>query len=156
MSKKVNKDPIEITFDEQVIQVMSELLLYGEQLRLEADEVISDFIDDTLIPTLKHNSPGPGNSIGKNEPTGEYRDGWVKKKDHKSKYKNRYSEYRVSNKNRPDLTFMLEHGFERSYKNRNGGKRTIHTADPRPHIRPAVEQTEPILINRLKSKLGGI
>ena len=132
-----------IAFDKQVAELLKDLQNLGNKIEAEVDGEISDFIDDTLIPTLKNNSPS-----SPEEHKNKYRDGWVKKKS--GKY------YRVSNKNRPDLTWMLEHGFERTYKNKSGKPTRIFSAQPRPHIRPAVEQTEQILINRIKNKLGGI
>jgi len=133
---------MDISFDSQVSELLQNLQLLGVEIEKETGEEISAFIDDTLIPTLKNNSPASPEEHKK-----KYRDGWVKKKS--GKY------YRVSNKNRPDLTYMLEHGFERTYKNKSGKPTIIFSAQPRPHIRPAVEQTEKILINRLKNKLGG-
>ncbi|MCL2771972.1 MAG: hypothetical protein FWD71_01365 [Oscillospiraceae bacterium] len=133
-----------IIFDKQIADLLQELRLRGTEIQVEADEEISGFIDDTFIPTLKYNSPASAK-----EKKNKYRDGWIKKKDGKSKY------FRVSNKNRPDMTYMLEYGFERTYKNKSGKPTKIFRAGARPHIRPTVEQTESVLINRLKNKLGG-
>ena len=179
----------DINFDDEVADLLNDLKMFGTEIEVLVDDEISAFIDDTLIPTLKNNSPASDKENGQGKSKqyksyshgigtkkegkriygggGKYRDGWTKKARTSGFTYSKY--YSVSNRNRPDLTWMLEYGFERQYskvemtlarsvagrlvrRNRRVTYKT-YTATPRPHIRPAVEQTEPILINRLKQKL---
>ena len=132
-----------INFDAQVAELISELRAVSREMQEEADKIVSDFIDDTFIPTLKHNS-----SVSQDDNKKRYSNGWVKKKNANQKY------YWVSNKNHPELTHILENGFERTYTNKTTGRaRKIYRAEPRAHINPAIVQTESILLERLKNKL---
>ena len=139
---------IKVNFDKQISELLAELRAVSKDMQAEADEVVSEFVDNTFIPSLKKDSPSSDGTGSQKRP--KYRDGWIKKKSAKTK------SYWVSNANRPELTYMLEHGFERTYTNKTTGKpRKTYTAAPRPHIRPTIENTEKILIQNLKDKLIG-
>ena len=85
------------------------------------------------VEELKLTSPDSGRSGSK-----KYAKGWIYKKAYESNFGVRY---RVLNKNKPQLTHLLEHGHAKA----SGGR-----VDGKPHIKKAEENAKEKLLKLIK------
>ena len=138
-----------------------ELRATMNQYQDRAKTAIKKYVAVRMIPELKSRSPKAKDMprefmfvSGKKKPYKSYFDGWASKENEKGAT--------VYNKNRPDLTNLLENGFERQYKitsTRTSAKTQQkfgkHRNEPaRPHIRPVVETARAELVDFIIKEMG--
>lgn len=103
---------------------------FTDNIKSYTEEVAKECVEE-----LKQNSP-TSNKSGKKS----YASGWTYKKAYESKFGVRY---RVLNKNKPQLTHLLEYGHAKV----NGGR-----VNAIPHIKRAEENAKTKLLKRIKEK----
>lgn len=117
-----------IPLQELEIAIVKELSQYGNEVAEEIKKNVRSVAKET-VKTLKATSP---------RDTGEYAKGWTYKIEYEDMNDIRV---RVYNRNKPQLTHLLENGHAK----KNGGR-----VDGRPHIGPAEQEAEKKLENSVK------
>ncbi len=107
-----------ISVDQLANEIAKGLAEYTKDI-IEGIDEASERIAKNAVKELKSKSP---------KKTGEYAKGWTKKTEKKYGETNSHVIY---NKNKPQLTHLLEHGHAK----RGGGR-----VEGKPHIRPVEEQ----------------
>ena len=107
-----------ISIDQLANEIAKGLKEYSQDV-IEGIDEASERIAKNAVKELKSKSP---------KKTGEYAKGWTKKTEKKYGETNSHVIY---NKNKPQLTHLLEHGHAK----RGGGR-----VEGKPHIRPVEEQ----------------
>jgi len=121
-----------VTPDELYSEIARELTGYTEEID-ESIDIAAEWAADELVSILRSTSPESKKLTGK-----KYKKGWVKKK---LKYA-----YVIHNKNKPQLTHLLEFG----HATRNGGR-----VEGIPHIKPAEEQVIPMYEDMVTAIIAG-
>ena len=114
--------------------ITKELENYSQEFtdKLKQD---TEIVAKECAEELKQTSP-----VSKKSGSKKYAKGWTVKKAYESKFGIRY---RVLNKNKPQITHLLEYGHAKV-----GGGRV----EARPHIKKAEENAKEKLLNKLKEK----
>ncbi len=114
--------------------ITKELENYSQEFtdKLKQD---TEIIAKECAEELKQTSP-----VSKKAGSKKYAKGWIVKKAYESKFGIRY---RVLNKNKPQITHLLEYGHAKV----SGGR-----VEARPHIKKAEENAKEKLLNKLKEK----
>ena len=114
--------------------ITKELENYSQEFtdKLKQD---TEIIAKECAEELKQTSP-----VSKKAGLKKYAKGWTVKKAYESKFGIRY---RVLNKNKPQITHLLEYGHAKV----SGGR-----VEARPHIKKAEENAKEKLLNKLKEK----
>lgn len=101
---------------------------FTDKVKKDTEEVAKECVEE-----LKQNSPKSNKNTRKS-----YANGWTYKKAYESNFGVRY---RVLNKNKPQITHLLEYGHAKV----NGGR-----VNAIPHIKRAEENAKNKLINKIK------
>ena len=108
--------------------LMEELTKYSDEVKKETRTILKEEADN-LVNTLKSTSPNA---------TGKYAKGWTVKKNYEN---NLNVSYTVYQKNKPQLSHLLEFG----YATRSGGR-----VAGRSHIAPAEETAKETIVRRIE------
>ena len=103
---------------------------FADKVKKDTEEVAKECVEE-----LKRTSPDSGKAGKK-----KYAKGWTCTKAYESNFGVRF---RVRNKNKPQITHLLEYGHAKI----SGGK-----VEPRPHIKQAEENAKEKLLKAIKGK----
>ncbi len=103
---------------------------FADKVKKDTEEVAKECVEE-----LKRTSPDSGKTGKK-----KYAKGWTCTKAYESNFGIRF---RVRNKNKPQITHLLEYGHAKV----SGGK-----VEPRPHIKQAEENAKEKLLKAIKGK----
>lgn len=103
---------------------------------------ITDSVSKEALKQVRQNSP-----VRKTKGGGRYKKGWTRKADKKKAV----NEYTIYNKDRPQLTFLLEKGHKVKPDPKRPGKKTF--VEGREHIGPAEDWARQEMIRRAVDEL---
>lgn len=123
-------------------KIMNNILTdYGDEVRQEAAEVLTD-LSDKVVTEIKSKSP-------RGEGTQHYADGWTAER---AKDKFGTDRVVVFNQTKPTLTHLLENGH-RGYPLKNGGR--TRDVPGKKHISPTQKWAEKEAMKELERRLKG-